>query len=197
MSQNTCFIVYKDIGEQSLKEFLEDIEKGIDWYIRLKIATGVAEGLSFLLDRIPNQVSYGSLTLDNIRIDSALNVKLLDFVFLSTQTVYLKEKQHHSLVNSLGNMLLQLFGFLNPPEDGGAAGAGRRCNINKLYPQKDAKVVIDLAASCLLPEPSLCPSIRHVARVLQSIEPTKHVAKYAINRSKSFAYSKTRSLSFG
>ncbi|KAI5062355.1 hypothetical protein GOP47_0022894 [Adiantum capillus-veneris] len=192
-NDNMGFIVYEDIGDESLEDFLQDVEKGIDWITRLKLAIGIAEGLSFLLENMPSHVDYGYLTLSNLRVDFALNAKLFDFVLLSNNTNNLKEKRVHNVVASLGNVLLQLFDFERHPPNGEPQDSWASLHLKRSYPLNDAKVLVDLVDNCLLPK----ASVLQVVRVLRSIEPIEHVAQYTIKHSKSFTYKKKRSLSFG
>ncbi|MCO5608813.1 hypothetical protein L7F22_063030 [Adiantum nelumboides] len=199
-NDNIGFIVYEDIGDDNLEDFLQDMEKGIDWVTRLKLAIGIVEGLSFLLENMPSHVDYGYLSLSSIRVDSSLNAKLFDVVVSSTNTSNLKEKRPSlgNVVPSLGNVLLQLFGFASySTTRQQAQGLGAPLHVTRAYPPNDAKVVVDLAASCLLPEASLHPSVLQVARVLHSIEPTHYGAQDSITCSKSFTRRTRRSLSFG
>lgn len=195
---NTGFIVYENPGNESLDEFLQDVEKGhshIDWSTRLKIAIGAAEGLAFLLERMPKQIMYGNFQMNNIQVDSLFNAKLSDMVVAWARD---QHKDDSALdVHGFGLVLLQLFNFSSYPQDREPLDLEVNPQIKQPYPPKDAKLVIDLAASCLLPEASLRPSMRHVARALRSLEPsTRHVPKFLIKPPKSLTRTKRKSFSF-
>eukprot|EP00250_Pteridium_aquilinum_P010716 c19584_g1_i1 orf=154-2070(-) len=196
---NTGLVVYESIGNESLEEFLQDVEKGhshIDWLTRLKIAIGLSEGLLFILEKMPSHVNYGGLTMDNIRVDLSFNAKLLDFNLASTIDEQ-KGKKSCEVVHDLGNVLFQIFDFISYPQYGEAQGVEARSQKGNAYPPKEAKVVINLAARCLLSEASLRPSIRQVARVLRGIEHKQHVAKVSMKHSKSSIVRRKKIVSFG
>ncbi|MCO5610175.1 hypothetical protein L7F22_064411 [Adiantum nelumboides] len=199
-NDNIGFIVYEDIGDDSLEDFLQDLEKGIDWVTRLKLAIGIVEGLSFLLENIPSHVTpfsnMSTSVTKHVEFCSEHSMILLILPF----SMFLQEKRPSlgNVVPSLGNVLLQLFGFASySTTRQQAQGLGAPLHVTRAYPPNDAKVVVDLAASCLLPEASLYPSVLQVARVLHSIEPKYYGPQDSIKSSKSFTRRTRRSLSFG
>lgn len=51
----------------------------LDWYTRMKIATGAAQGLEYLHDTANPQIIYRDLKTSNILLDADFNPKLSDF----------------------------------------------------------------------------------------------------------------------
>ncbi|KAH7443637.1 hypothetical protein KP509_02G042900 [Ceratopteris richardii] len=170
---NIGYIMFNDIGDQSMKDFVEDLEKGFGWSVRLKIAIGIVDGLSYLLEAMPNHVAHTELTMDNVRLDSSLNVKLLDFVLPSSNTLLSKDRQRKKLIRSLGIMLLHIFGFADYCKDNQSINSLRQVvsRYNKTYPQEHSMTVIDLATKCLAANDSRCFPIAEVARVLHEFSP--------------------------
>ncbi|KAJ6798515.1 uncharacterized protein M6B38_286085 [Iris pallida] len=58
----------------------------LSWATRIKVAIGVAKGLSFLHDA-KNQVIHGNVRASNIVLDSEFNAKLSDFSLAIAQTI--------------------------------------------------------------------------------------------------------------
>ncbi|RWR96605.1 serine/threonine-protein kinase [Cinnamomum micranthum f. kanehirae] len=62
--------------------FFADIaahQKPLDWYTRMKIASGAAKGLEYLHDKVYPPVIYRDLKSSNILLDEHFNAKLSDF----------------------------------------------------------------------------------------------------------------------
>lgn len=62
--------------------FFADIaphQKPLDWYTRMKIASGAARGLEYLHDKVYPPVIYRDLKSSNILLDEHFNAKLSDF----------------------------------------------------------------------------------------------------------------------
>ncbi|XP_068664673.1 probable serine/threonine-protein kinase PBL25 isoform X2 [Aristolochia californica] len=75
-------LVYEYMPLGSVEDHLLDIEpdqKSLDWYARMKIATGAARGLEYLHDKANPPVIYRDLKSSNILLDEATNPKLSDF----------------------------------------------------------------------------------------------------------------------
>ncbi|KAG8648349.1 probable serine/threonine-protein kinase PBL25 [Manihot esculenta] len=75
-------LVYDFIKGGSLQEHLHDVapEKGtLDWFTRMKIAFGTAEGLEYLHDKANPPVIFGDLKPTNILLDEDYTSKLSDF----------------------------------------------------------------------------------------------------------------------
>ncbi|KAJ8616098.1 hypothetical protein MRB53_035470 [Persea americana] len=75
-------LVYEFMPLGSLEDHLLDIaphQKPLDWYTRMKIASGAAKGLEYLHDKAYPPVIYRDLKSSNILLDEHFNAKLSDF----------------------------------------------------------------------------------------------------------------------
>ncbi|KAA3474878.1 serine/threonine-protein kinase isoform X2 [Gossypium australe] len=75
-------LVYEYMPLGSLDDHLLDIspsQKPLDWYARMKIAQGAAQGLEYLHDKANPPVIYRDLKSANILLDHEYNAKLSDF----------------------------------------------------------------------------------------------------------------------
>ncbi|CAA6661814.1 unnamed protein product [Spirodela intermedia] len=75
-------LVYEFMPLGSLEDHLFDVppdQKPLDWYSRMKIATGAAKGLEYLHDNANPPVIYRDLKSSNILLDGEFNPKLSDF----------------------------------------------------------------------------------------------------------------------
>ncbi|TYJ09568.1 hypothetical protein E1A91_A11G150200v1 [Gossypium mustelinum] len=75
-------LVYEYMPLGSLDDHLLDIspsQKPLDWYARMKIARGAAQGLEYLHDKANPPVIYRDLKSANILLDHEYNAKLSDF----------------------------------------------------------------------------------------------------------------------
>ncbi|KAK8935657.1 Serine/threonine-protein kinase [Platanthera zijinensis] len=75
-------LVYEFMPLGSLEDHLLDISTGkkpLEWYTRMKIAYGAAEGLEYLHEKANPPVIYRDLKSSNILLDEDYNPKLSDF----------------------------------------------------------------------------------------------------------------------
>ncbi|KAJ1686580.1 hypothetical protein LUZ63_017970 [Rhynchospora breviuscula] len=75
-------IVYEYMPQGSLKDHLFDLKPGqqpLDWFTRMRIAFGVAEGLEYLHEKVKPPVIFRDLKPSNILLDENFNPKLSDF----------------------------------------------------------------------------------------------------------------------
>ncbi|ERN18850.1 probable serine/threonine-protein kinase PBL26 isoform X2 [Amborella trichopoda] len=75
-------LVYEFMSLGSLEDHLLDIthdQTPLDWFTRMKIATGAAKGLEYLHDKANPPVIYRDLKSSNILLDEDFNPKLSDF----------------------------------------------------------------------------------------------------------------------
>ncbi|KAL0286938.1 UNVERIFIED_CONTAM: putative serine/threonine-protein kinase PBL26 [Sesamum angustifolium] len=75
-------LVYEYLPTGSLKKYLFDIsgdKKPLDWSTRMKIATGVAEGLEYLHEKANPPIIYRDLKSSNILLDESKNPKLSEY----------------------------------------------------------------------------------------------------------------------
>lgn len=68
------------------RELLSGRSEPLSWATRIKVAIGVAKGLSFLHDA-KNQVIHGNVRASNIVLDSEFHAKLSDFSLAIAQTI--------------------------------------------------------------------------------------------------------------
>ncbi|XP_073308050.1 probable serine/threonine-protein kinase PBL23 [Primulina huaijiensis] len=75
-------LVYEYIKNGSLKDHLHDLppdKKPLDWYTRMQIAKGAAQGLEYLHDTANPSIIYRDFKISNILLDEMFNPKLSDF----------------------------------------------------------------------------------------------------------------------
>ncbi|KAK4439320.1 putative serine/threonine-protein kinase PBL23 [Sesamum alatum] len=76
-------LVYEYMENGSLEDNLLDSSPGrkppLDWYTRMNIAKGVAQGLEYLHDKANPPVMYRDFKPSNILLDEKFNAKLSDF----------------------------------------------------------------------------------------------------------------------
>ncbi|XP_058101538.1 probable serine/threonine-protein kinase PBL26 [Magnolia sinica] len=75
-------LVYEYMSLGSLEDHLLDLprdQKPLDWYTRMKVATGAAKGLEYLHEKANPPVIYRDLKSSNILLDEQFNPKLSDF----------------------------------------------------------------------------------------------------------------------
>ncbi|CAN4087099.1 unnamed protein product [Withania somnifera] len=79
---NQRILVYEFMLNGSLEDHLLDLpsnEKPLDWYTRMKIAKGAAQGLEYLHDIANPTITYCDFKASNILLDEHLDPKLSDF----------------------------------------------------------------------------------------------------------------------
>ncbi|OAY84816.1 probable serine/threonine-protein kinase PBL25 [Ananas comosus] len=75
-------LVYEYMPRGSLEDHLIDLspdQKPLNWFTRMKIAYGAAQGLEYLHDKANPPVIYRDLKSSNILLDEEFNPKLSDF----------------------------------------------------------------------------------------------------------------------
>lgn len=75
-------LVYEYMPGGSLEDCLFDLKddrKPMDWFVRIKIASGVAKGLEYLHDQADPPIIFRDLKSSNILLDEDFNPKLSDF----------------------------------------------------------------------------------------------------------------------
>ncbi|XP_022151696.1 probable serine/threonine-protein kinase PBL26 [Momordica charantia] len=75
-------LVYEYMPGGSLEDCLFDTKterKPMDWFVRIKIASGVAKGLEYLHDQTDPPIIFRDLKSSNILLDEEFNPKLSDF----------------------------------------------------------------------------------------------------------------------
>ncbi|KAF3661685.1 Serine/threonine-protein kinase CDG1 [Capsicum annuum] len=79
---NQRILVYEFMENGSLEDHLLDLPsnmKPLDWYTRMKIAKGAAQGLEYLHDIANPKIIYRDFKASNVLLDGFLNPKLSDF----------------------------------------------------------------------------------------------------------------------
>nr|ACH69774.1 NBS-LRR-S/TPK stem rust resistance protein [Hordeum vulgare subsp. vulgare] len=72
-------LVYEFMPRGSLDSHLFGRSRPLPWSVRMKVALGAAQGLSFLHEEAEIPVIYGDFKTSNILLDSEYNAKLSDF----------------------------------------------------------------------------------------------------------------------
>jgi hypothetical protein len=101
-------------------------------------------------------------------------------------------RQGGDMMRDFGIILLELFNFSCYPQAADLADPETH----------NSKAVIDLAASCLLPNPSLRPSMQYVAQALRSLRQARRLlslpaSKLATSSESGSSATKQRCHSFG
>lgn len=92
-------LVYDYMSGGSVEDHLLDIgpdDKPLDWFTRMKIASGAAKGLEYLHDKANPPVIYRDLKSSNILLDDEFNPKLSDFGLAKLGPASGAEKTHVS-----------------------------------------------------------------------------------------------------
>ncbi|KAL1809099.1 hypothetical protein ACET3Z_026089 [Daucus carota] len=75
-------LVYEYLSNGSLEDHLFEVsgkKHPLDWYTRIKIAHGAAQGLEYLHDNANTPIVYSNFKASHILLDSEFNAKLVDF----------------------------------------------------------------------------------------------------------------------
>ncbi|XP_031127028.1 probable serine/threonine-protein kinase PBL23 isoform X1 [Ipomoea triloba] len=79
---NQRILVYEFMRNGSLQDHLFDLppsKRPLDWYTRMQVAKGAAQGLEYLHDTADPPIIYRDFKTSNILVDEVFNPKLSDF----------------------------------------------------------------------------------------------------------------------
>lgn len=135
------YIVYEYISNGPLDRWLHHIPKGgriLDWGMRMKVATTLAQGIAFLHDKVKPQVVHRDIRANNVLLDEdfgahLMGVGLSKFVpweamhertlmaggtygYLAPEFVYRNELTTKSDVYSFGVLLLEIISGRRPAQ---------------------------------------------------------------------------------
>lgn len=135
------YIVYEYISNGPLDRWLHHIPKGgrsLDWGMRIKVATSLAQGIAFLHDKVKPQVVHRDIRASNVLLDEEfgahlMGVGLSKFVpweamhertlmaggtygYLAPEYVYRNELTTKSDVYSFGVLLLEIVSGRRPAQ---------------------------------------------------------------------------------
>ncbi|KAF3432538.1 hypothetical protein FNV43_RR27278 [Rhamnella rubrinervis] len=136
-----CYIVYEFIVNGPLDKWLHHIPRGgrsLDWTMRMKIATTLAQGIAFLHDKVKPHVVHRDIRASNVLLDEEfgahlMGVGLSKFVpyevmhertvmaggtygYLAPEFVYRNELTTKSDVYSFGVLLLEIVSGRRPAQ---------------------------------------------------------------------------------
>lgn len=136
------YIVYEFVANGPLDRWLHHLPKGgrsLDWRMRMRIATTLAQGIAFLHDKVKPHVVHRDIRANNVLLDEEfgahiLGVGLSKFVpweglhertamagthgYLAPEFVYRNELTTKSDVYSFGVLLLELISGRKPAQTG-------------------------------------------------------------------------------
>jgi len=136
------YIVYEFVANGPLDRWLHHLPKGgrsLDWRMRMRIATTLAQGIAFLHDKVKPHVVHRDIRANNVLLDEEfgahiLGVGLSKFVpweglhertamagthgYLAPEFVYRNELTTKSDVYSFGVLLLELISGRKPSQTG-------------------------------------------------------------------------------
>ncbi|KAK1290681.1 Serine/threonine-protein kinase [Acorus calamus] len=143
-------LVYEFMALGSLDDHLLDLaphQKPLEWYTRMRIASGAARGLEYLHEKANPPVIYRDLKSSNILLDEEYNPKLSDFGLAKLGPVGDKAQFFFKDPNRYPEMVDPL--------------------LKGEYPVKSLNQAVGIAAMCLQEEAIVRPLITDVVTALE------------------------------
>ncbi|KAG4946618.1 hypothetical protein JHK87_042625 [Glycine soja] len=135
------YIVYEFVANGPLDKWLHHIPRGgrsLDWAMRMKIATTLAQGIAFLHDKVKPQVVHRDIRTSNVLLDEEFGARLMGvglskfvpyevmhertvmaggtYGYLAPEFVYRNELTTKSDVYSFGVLLLEIVSGRRPAQ---------------------------------------------------------------------------------
>ncbi|KAJ6715045.1 LEUCINE-RICH REPEAT-CONTAINING PROTEIN [Salix viminalis] len=142
------YIVYEFIVNGPLDRWLHHVPRGgrsLDWAMRMKIATTLAQGIAFLHDKVKPHVVHRDIRASSVLLDEEFRAHLMGSIF-EWATPLVQAHRYPELLDPL---------MTPPSSDVPEAGA-----IQK---------VVDLVYACTQHVPSMRPRMSHVVHQLQQL----------------------------
>lgn len=140
------FIVYQFVANGPLDVWLHHIPRGgrsLDWAMRMRVATTLAQGIAFLHDKVKPQVVHRDIRASNVLLDEEFGshlmgvglskfvpwevmhertVKAATYGYLAPEFIYRNELTTKSDVYSFGVLLLEIISGRRPAQSVESAG---------------------------------------------------------------------------